>query len=196
MFKSITRGAAFVLALAAVSSGPAHAADEHEARLREIVQTKIMPFVRRSIVVDSVNTQNREHASLNARQISRLDKIWKDEVKRAGGALINEVLASPLSNYLKQVKQANGNLFTEIYVMDNKGLNVGQTDITPDYWQGDEGKWQKTFLSGIGSVRIGKIKKHKSTGKRQSRVTVTIVDPSTNRVIGAVTIGVNADELG
>ena len=81
-------------------------------------------------------------------------------------------MANPLSNYLKQVKRDNGDLFAEIYVMDNKGLNVGQSDVTPDYWQGDEGKWRKT------------------------RVTVTIVDPATNRVIGAVTIGVNVDELG
>jgi hypothetical protein len=25
---------------------------------------------------------------------------------------------------------------------------VGQSDVTSDYWQGDEGKWQKTFGTG------------------------------------------------
>ncbi len=105
-------------------------------------------------------------------------------------------MANPLSNYLKQVKRDNGDLFAEIYVMDNKGLNVGQSDVTPDYWQGDEGKWRKTFLAGRGAIRISKGKK-KDPGKgRLARVTVTIVDPATNRVIGAVTIGVNVDELG
>ncbi len=196
MLKSITRGAALALALATVFSGPALAADEHEAKLRELIQTKILHFVQKPIVVDSVMRQNRNNASLTARQINRLDQIWRDEVKRAGGALIAEVLANPLSSYLKQVKQANGDLFTEIYVMDNKGLNVGQSDVTPDYWQGDEGKWQKTFLAGRGAFRISKGKIDPSTNKRQARVTVTIVDQATNRVIGAVTIGVNMDELG
>ncbi len=196
MLKSITRGAALVLALAAVFSGPALAAEKHEARLRELLHTKILRLVQQPIVVDSVMRQNRNNASLTARQINRLDKIWRDEVKRAGGALINEVLSNPLSNYLKQVKQANGGLFTEIYVMDNKGLNVGQSDVTPDYWQGDEGKWRKTFLAGRGAFRISKGKMDRSSGKRQARVTVTIVDPTTNRVIGAVTFGVNVDELG
>lgn len=196
MLKSITRGAALVLALAAVAAGSALADDDREARLRELVRTKILSIVRASIVVDSVNIQNRQNASLDARQIKRLDKIWRDEVKRAGGALINEVLAKPLFNYLRRVKRANGDLFTDIYVMDNKGLNVGQTDVTPDYWQGDEGKWRKTFLAGRGAFRISKVKIGKSTRKPWTRVTVTIVDPSTNRVIGAMTVGVNVDELG
>ncbi len=196
MVKSFTRSAAIALALATVFSGPALAAEEHEAALRKLVHAKILPFVQKSIVIDSVNNQNRKNATLNARQINRLDKIWRDEVSRAGGALINEVLANPLSNYLKQVKQANGALFAEIYVMDNKGLNVGQSDVTPDYWQGDEGKWQKTFLAGRGAVRISKGKMDESSRKRVARITVTIVDPTTNRVIGAVTIGVNVDELG
>ncbi len=196
MLKSITRGAAFALALAAVSAGPALAADEHDARLRDIVLTKILPIVTKSIVIDSVRRQNRNFASLNLRQIVRLDKIWRDEVERAGGALINEVLANPLSKYLKQVKRDNGDLFNMLYVMDNKGLNVGQSDVTPDYWQGDEGKWRKTVLTGVAKVRIGKVKPDKYTRKLQSRVTVTIIDPATKRVIGAVTIGVNMEERG
>lgn len=196
MLKSITRGAALVLALVIVSPGPALAAGEYEAELRELVRTKILPFVRQSIVIDSVKMQNQQNATLNARQINRLDRIWRDELKRAGGALINEVLAKPLSKYLKQVKRDNGDLFNMIYVMDNKGLNVGQSDVTPDYWQGDEGKWRKTFLTGFGKIRIGKVKPDKRTKKLQSRVTVTIVDPATNRPIGAVTIGVNVGELG
>ncbi len=196
MLKSISRGATLVLALATAVSGPVLAADEQEAKLRALIHTKIMQFVQKPIVVDSVMQQNRNNASLDERQINRLDRIWRDEVKRAGGALIAEVLANPLSSYLRQVKQAHGDLFTEIYVMDNKGLNVGQSDLTPDYWQGDEGKWQKTFLAGRGAFRISKGKIDPSTNKRQARVTVTIVDPATNRVIGAVTIGVNVDELG
>ena len=196
MVKSFTRSAAIALALATVFYGPALAAEEHDAALRKLVHAKILPFVQKSIVIDSVNNQNRKNATLNARQINRLDKIWRDKVSRAGGALINEVLANPLSNYLKQVKQANGALFAETYVMDNKGLNVGQSDVTPDYWQGDEGKWQKTFLAGRGAVRISKGKMDVSSQKRVARITVTIVDPTPNRVIGAVTIGVNVDELG
>ena len=67
--------------------------------------------------------------------------------------------------------------------------------MTPDSWQGDEGKWQQTFLAGTGSIRMSKGKKNDRYKKRLSRVIVTIVDLVTNRVIGVVTIGVNVDEL-
>ena len=35
---------------------------------------------------------------------------------------------------------------------DNKGLNVGQSDVTSDYWQGDEAKWKKSYKMGAGAV--------------------------------------------
>jgi sensor histidine kinase regulating citrate/malate metabolism len=195
MIKSIVRIAAITFAFTAALSTAATGADDREAKLRRLVDTKILPIVQNSIVVESVKDQNQKFATLDERQIRRLDKIWRDEAERAGGALISEVLANPLSNYLKQVKRDHGNLFAEIYVMDNKGLNVGQTDMTPDFWQGDEGKWQKTFLAGRGAVRISKGKKRNPQKDKLARVTVTIVDPTTNEVIGAVTIGVNVDEM-
>jgi uncharacterized phage infection (PIP) family protein YhgE len=37
-------------------------------------------------------------------------------------------------------------------VKDNKGLNVGQSDVTSDYWQGDEAKWKKSYKMGAGAV--------------------------------------------
>jgi hypothetical protein len=196
MFKSIIRANVLAISLAAIVAGPALAADEREAELRSLVHERILPIVRESIVVDSVKVQNQANLTLNAQAIRRLDKIWRDEVKRAGGALINEVLANPLSRFLKRVEEDNDGLFNKIYVMDAKGLNVGQSEMTPDYWQGDEGKWQKTFLAGRGAIRISKVKFDDKTNKRKARITVTIVDPKTDRVIGAMSFGINVDELG
>lgn len=196
MLKSITRSAVVALALAAACSGTALAADEHEASLRNLVKAKILPMIQNSVVVDAVKQQNSRNAALTEPEIIKLDKQWRAQVRGAGGALINEVLANSLSGYLKQFKQANGELFTEIFVMDNKGLNVGQSDVTSDYWQGDEAKWKKTFLIGPGTVHIGKVKMDESTQTLQAQISVTIVDPTTNQAIGAVTVGVNVEELG
>ncbi len=74
MVKPFARYAA--LAFAIVCSSPALAADDHDAELRKLVQSKILPFVQKSIVIESVKVQNQKNATLNARQIKRLDKIW------------------------------------------------------------------------------------------------------------------------
>jgi hypothetical protein len=79
--------------------------------------------------------------------------------------------------------------------MDDKGLNVGQSEVTSDYWQGDEAKWQKTFSAGPDAVFLDKIEKDESTQALQMQVSVSIKDPETGKAIGAVTFGINVDEL-
>ena len=80
--------------------------------------------------------------------------------------------------------------------MDGKGLNVGQSDVTSDYWQGDEDKWQKTFLAGAGAVHVSEVEFDESSQTYQSQFSMPIVDPATSTVIGAVTVGVDVTMVG
>ena len=79
--------------------------------------------------------------------------------------------------------------------MDNKGFNVGQSDPTSDYWQGDEDKWQKTYLAGPYAMFIDEIEMDESTQTFQSQLSLSIADPDTGQVIGVVTVGVDVDLL-
>jgi hypothetical protein len=79
--------------------------------------------------------------------------------------------------------------------MDNKGLNVGQSGITSDYWQGDEAKWQKTYGKGPDAILIDDVEFDESSQTFQSQVSLPVVDSISGEVIGAVTVGVNMDLL-
>ena len=79
--------------------------------------------------------------------------------------------------------------------MDAKGLNVGTSDVTSDYMQGDEGKWQKTYLVGPDATFIDEVEFDESSKTFQSQVSTTVVDPATGKAIGAVTIGMNVEKL-
>ena len=79
--------------------------------------------------------------------------------------------------------------------MDNKGLNVGQSNITSDYWQGDEAKWQDTFMQGANSIHISEVEEDETTQTYQSQLSLPVIDPSSQSVIGAITIGINVDAL-
>ena len=109
--------------------------------------------------------------------------------------MIDKVLGNELSKFLKTVKEQSNGLYTEIFVMDNKGLNVGQSDTTSDYWQGDEAKWKKTYMVGPKAIHVGKVKEDESTQMLQAQTSIAIVDPKTKAVIGAVTIGVNVEQI-
>ena len=168
-------------------------ADEHVGPITKHADAKVKAWISDSVIIDAVKAQNAKNASLSQADIDTLDKQWRAETGAGSKPMIDAVLANALSDFLKEQKAASNGLYTEIFVMDNKGLNVGQSDITSDYWQGDEAKWKKTFLAGTNAVHVGKVKKDESTQKFQSQLSLPIVVAGKN--IGAITIGVNIDEL-
>ncbi len=109
--------------------------------------------------------------------------------------MIDDLLGRPASKRLMQIKADGAGIFTEIFVMDNKGLNVAQSDVTSDYWQGDEAKWKKTYQAGPDSVFIDEVEFDESTQTYQSQVSLPITDPESGEAIGAITVGINVELL-
>ena len=78
-------------------------------------------------------------------------------------------------------------------MFDAKGLNVGQTDLTQDFNQGDEAKYWKTYQVGPDAIFVDKVEK--DGGKNVSQASLAIKDPTTGKAIAAVTIGIDVDTL-
>ena len=171
------------------------AGDDYVAAARAYVEQHVAPLLSDPLVVDAINAQNAKHAGLQPADIDALDKKWRAEVDAADKPTITEVLSSPLSKFLVEQREKSSGVITELFITDNKGLNVGQSDPTSDYWQGDEAKWQKTFQVGPGTVFVDEVEKDESTQQMQTQVSATIADPKTGAAIGAVTVGLNVDGL-
>ncbi|MGF1607838.1 MAG: hypothetical protein ACFCUQ_00470 [Kiloniellales bacterium] len=191
--KLCTALAAAALVLSGLAASAS--ANDYEPQIRAAFETKIKPWLSDPKVVEAIKAQNQKHVGLSEAEIDTLDKQWRAEAKAGGGPLIDEVMANALSSFLKSKKSEIGGLVTEMFVMDNLGLNVGQSDVTTDYMQGDEAKWQKTYPAGPGAVFVDDVEFDDSTESFQSQISVTIVDPATGEPIGAITVGVNVEEL-
>lgn len=176
-------------------SGGAVAENEFEPQLREMFDGEIRPILAESVVVEAIIAQNTAHAGLSDGDIAALDDDWRQAAAAGGGGLVDEVLGRELSAYLQQVQDDSGGMITEIFVMDNRGLNVGQSAVTSDYMQGDEAKWQETFLVGPDAVFVDELEFDESTDAFQTQVSGTIVDPATGEPVGAITVGVNVEAL-
>lgn len=172
---------------------PAFASIEDSARA--LVEQRISGLLSDTIVIDALHEQNTGHASLSQTDIDSLDQTWRKETGAGGGDMTRAVLDKPLSNYLRKVVQDGQGLFTEVFVMDNHGLNVGQSGLTSDYWQGDEAKWQETYLKGDGAIHVSEVEFDESSQTYQVQVSVAITDPGSQHVIGAATFGVNAEAI-
>ena len=184
-----------LVAAAAMMAKPAVAGGEHVPPVKEFIKDNVNSWLSDPQIIAAIKAQNAKHASLTNDQIIKLDKDWRAQVDAGTRPLIDKLLSSKLSKFLKSKKEESGGTITEIFVMDNKGLNVGQSDATSDYWQGDEAKWKKTYGVGPKALHISDPETDDSTQTLQSQASLTIADPATGKPIGAVTIGINLGEL-
>jgi hypothetical protein len=109
--------------------------------------------------------------------------------------MVQALTANVLSSFLNLKKRRSDGLITEIIVMDRYGLNAGLSDVSSDYWQGDEEKWRQTFLVGPNAIHIGPVERDQSTGRWQGQLSLPVVDPVSGKPIGAVTIGIDVSKL-
>jgi len=172
-------------------------------------------------------TQNRDYLWTLGRAKGKDDEETKKGAKKAIGALkengrseaddalmaegaklVSSIRENAASKKLGDMKDKTGGKVTEIFVMDGNGWNVGQTDGTSDFYQGDEGKWQKTYLGQeIKRASADDVRKEdqinekdvevlpitEEDGIRYAQVSLPIKEGDKN--IGAVTIGVDVDKV-
>ncbi len=186
--------AAAVCLLGVLVAAP-QAAEPHVKLMEGFVESTVKQWIGESVLIAAVKAQNERHADLTQAQIDRMDIQWRTETALSRKPLISRVSGNQLSKRLKELKAGAGGVVTEVFVMDNRGLNVAVSDVTSDYWQGDEAKWQKTYLAGPGAVFVDGVEHDSSTDAFQSAVSLAVTDPESGRVIGSITVGIDIDEL-
>lgn len=170
-------------------------ANEFEAPLTELAHNDVAAWAQDPVLIDAIRAQNAANVALSETEIDELDKKWRAETGSGDQPTISNVLSNNASAFLADQRDASDGLYTEIFVMDAKGLNVAASDVTSDYWQGDEDKWQKTYLMGPDAIHVSELELDESTQTYQSQLSMTIVDPDSGDPIGAMTLGVNVEYL-
>lgn len=140
------------------------------------------------ILVTAVKAQNA--AGLTLDSIKERDGVWR---KTSG---VDDFMKSLLENAAaKELSrlEASKPFFFELFLMDGQGANVAMTNKTSDYWQGDEAKFTESFNKGHGAVHIGDVEFDESSQAYLVQVSVPIMEGGS--AIGAITIGINIDQL-
>ena len=141
-----------------------------------------------SVVVSAVKAENTKNKTLE--QIKEIDQKWINTV--GIDDFMDSIMSSACSQQLKRIKQ-KGVFYEEIFVVDNQGANVGMTDKTSDYWQGDEAKFTSSYKNGAGGIFISDVNFDDSTQSYLAQVSVPVMDGDT--AIGVITFGINVDKL-
>ena len=181
--------------MTALTTGSVAAEGLHVVPIKEYLAANVQPWLTDPAIVDAVKKQNEAYADLSQDEIGKLDQDWRAQATASERPFVDEVLGRDISKFLTEKKEMSEGMLTEVIVTDAKGLNVGQSDVSSDYWQGDEAKWNETFPNGAGAIFVDEIEQDESTQALQSQASIAIADPATGETIGVVTIGINLDNL-
>jgi hypothetical protein len=188
-----------VLCLAGLAAGPSAANAPPPPLSESLIGPSLVEEMRKlftaEVVVMSLRGANLDRKDMRQDEIDAYDKTWRKERESEAKPLITSTLTAPLSNYATRIQAHSGGLITEIIVVGLKGLNVGESTITSDMWQGDEAKFQRTVGVGPGAVFIDAAEFNEDTGTWRAQLNMTIDDPDSGAPLGAATIKINLTEL-
>ena len=121
-------------------------------------------------------------------QIRRRDAYW---IANPRDPLRQTIVRAPCSDKVRALVKADV-VVVEAFVMNNRGTLVCSIAETSDYWQGDEPKWQKTYLEGHDAF-VEEPAFDASSGKYAIQVSVPVFDAG--KRIGAVTLTLKLHRL-
>jgi hypothetical protein len=184
-----------ILALALVAATGTAQAGEFDAAATAYITDHVMAWATSPAVIAAVKAQDATNASLTEDQILAMDAAWRAEVSAGAKPTIDPVMNNPISSFLREQVAASKGEIAEAFVMDNRGLNVATAEMTSDYWQGDEDKFIMTYPKGAGAMQIGDVEFDESSQLYTVQVSFTLVDPSDNTPVGAMTVSLNAEQI-
>ncbi|MCB1388661.1 MAG: hypothetical protein KDK12_05880 [Rhodobacteraceae bacterium] len=168
-------------------------AQDYQRAMQQFYQDSVLGWARDPVLIAATRAQNGTTAHYSNAQISALDQAWQAEIGSAAQPGIEPVLHNAAADFLRRQIDASGGRITEVILMDAVGLNVAVTSVTSDMWQGDEAKFIETYGHGPGAVHYGDIEFDESTGRYQGQISFTLVDPTSGEMVGAMTVGVDAE---
>jgi hypothetical protein len=193
MMKVSTSVAALACLALSVAAAPAQSVPDFADDVKRVAEGDLQTWITDPIIIYSMREQNKINAAITPAEIEQLDKAWIAEKGR--GPMIFDLLDRQASIIVRDRRELSNGIITEIIVMDQYGLNVAISDPTSDFYQGDEAKYQDTYLKGPGAVHVSEIEFDDSTQKYQTQVSMTVTDPDTGEPIGAVTFGIDLNVL-
>jgi hypothetical protein len=114
-------------------------------------------------------------------EVRRRDAYW---IANPRDPLRQTIVRAPCSDKVRELVKADV-VVVEAFVMNDRGTLVCSIAETSDYWQGDEPKWQKTYVGGKDAF-VEEPAFDVSTGKYAIQVSVPVSDAG--KRIGAVTL--------
>ena len=167
------------------------ALDTHNPHIKYLI-SRIIGYSHQETFLKDLDTINYKHHKLTDRSIEALEQRWQQEQHKRHQPLRSSILENSLSEYLKLIEKNSKGLFSDITVLDKKGLVVGMTTQSYNYQRFFEEKFHTPWTMGPNGVYISPYLFSPTAGKSLIYICVTI----TNRLhesLGVIVVGVDKE---
>ncbi len=127
---------------------------------------------------DAVDASNRRYGTSAADTLNRLEGIDEEWVETRGTSQFAiDLVATETSEFLRRVQRLSPT-YTEILITDAQGALVAATNITTDYYQGDESWWRDAYGDGTtGTMFLSDVQYDQSAGANALEIAVPLREP-------------------
>lgn len=165
---------------------------------REKIKQTLLPLMQEWMafpeMAQAVAQQNKRDLEKPIAELLHQDHVWQLEFKNNAPAFSLKVLENELSQVLREFKRQTGSLVTEIIVTDARGFNVGISDMTSDYWQGDEAKYLQIINRPADTLFFDAVLYDESTRRFQVQLSLQLYQKGNPQAIGVMTVGVDIEK--
>lgn len=139
----------------------------------------------------AVQHQNAREMQLET--ILQHDNLWQQQLQHpTPDNLAQQLLQTAESERLRQWQAIHPALVTEVILMDKHGANVALSQLTTDYWQGDETPFLSVFEQPL-EYYIDVVEYDQSAQRFQVKLSVPVKNAQGYH-IGALSIGVDVEQ--
>ncbi|MDO8341968.1 MAG: hypothetical protein Q7T48_02095 [Cellvibrio sp.] len=166
-----------------------------QQQIKELLMRKIERWKQLPKLEALLKERNIKSRSFTEQEIAERDKKWIQAFLHNDFSYPIDLVDQEMSARLREIKKQSQDVITEIIVTDARGLNVAISDMTSDYWQGDEEKFTEVFSRPANAIHFGEINYDESTKRFQLHLSVPLYTEKKFEPLGVMVFGVDVEKV-
>ncbi|WP_155247651.1 substrate-binding periplasmic protein [Teredinibacter turnerae] len=144
------------------------------------------------LITQTLSTRNND-VRFSTATVDYWDSMYREFLAgRKTSADISAVYEGELAHKLKTAEDRTQGLLREIILVDKQGFNLAATDVTSDFYQGDEDKFSKLMAQPEVGYAVSPIRFDASSAQFLVHISIPLRN-SEQQLIGAIIYGVNPE---
>ena len=169
--------------------------DYEQKLIEELLASKIERWKHLPTMEALLIERNLKSRRFSKQEIAERDKKWTQAFTQQDFSYSIDLVDQALSAQLREIKKQSQDVLTEIIVTDARGLNIAISDMTSDYWQGDEEKFTEAFSKPANTMHFGEINYDESTKRFQLQISVPLYSEEKVEPLGVMVFGVDVEKV-